>query len=72
MIDKWLMNKTIHVRIFGTNKLALTHLKVRLPTNSLLTKHIYNHFTICKPMSSDLFKDVIFKACVLCIKSIWQ
>ena len=51
------------------------HLKIRLPTNYWLTNHMYNHLTVCKQMSSDSFKNVIYKLCVyksyiICIKKI--
>ena len=60
-----ILNWTIPVRIrepFNcANKLALTHLKIRLPINYFLTNHMYNHLTAWKQMSSDSFKNVINK-----------
>ena len=45
-------------------KLALTHLKIRLPTNYWLTNHMNNHLTISKQMSSGSFKNIIYKVYV--------
>ena len=45
-------------------------------TFKLLTNHMYNHLTVCKQMSSGLFKNVIYKLCIyksyiVCITRIW-
>ena len=77
--NKWLI-RTIHVRIFETiklyvNRLALTHLKIRLPTNYWLTDYMYNHLTVCK-QSLGLFKNAIYyryiyKSYIIYIKRSW-
>ena len=49
-------------------------LKIRLPINFWLKKHIYDHLTVCKRISSGSFKKVNHKLCVyklyICIKRI--
>ena len=39
----------------------LTHSKIRLPKNYWLINQMYRHLTVCKQMSSDSFKNVIYK-----------
>ena len=46
--------------VLVSNKLTLIHLKIRLLTNLLIYKS-YNYLTLCKKMSSGLFKNVIYK-----------
>ena len=42
-------------------QLVPTHLKIRLPTNYLLTSHMYKHLIIYKQMSFGSFKNVTYK-----------
>ena len=44
----------IMIKIPLSNQLALTHLKIRLPTNYWFTIHMNNPLTVCKQISSAL------------------
>ena len=70
-----LLSRVCGKKYLCANKLALTYLKIRLPTNKLLIGKLHNHLTMCKQTSSGSFKNVDYKLCVynlykICIKCI--